>query len=398
MYPRSGGCLLTDKESRKHKQWKELSDFLNRWYSEPDLEALLVMYAAYTSHFYLRDKPIWMFLTGPSGAGKTEIAFRSLSYLDHVHTVSELTPNTFLSGLGPEYGLLPMLTRISNGNGVLTFPDLSVLIEKRHELLAEIISQMRRVADGQFEKFTGASEESLGWKGKVTAIAACTPELERKWSIFRSLGERFMSLNWNVGDVDKIMNLATKHVTKEEYIDNEFRKYTTAFVNREDFSSVGVESLVETMKKFQPLAKLIALVRTPVARETLGSKRSVVAVGTVESPTRIMKALANLARGSATLFGRKECIEADFSLSRRLAIDSIPNTKFKILKALMRSEDREIVLKDVVKKTGIPRTSAKRAIEDFQFLELVKFYKDEDNNILLRPTAELCSLWEGSGF
>lgn len=379
----------------KSRQWKNLSNFLDKWFHKPDLEALLVLMSAYAAHFYLKEKPIWMFLLGASGTGKTEIGIKALQYLPQSYLVTDITTNAFLSGFQEDNGLLPMLTRKHGGNGVLLFSDLSPFLEKRQEARAEIVGQLRRIADGSFEKVVGNRKKGLSWNGKITTIAACTNELENYWSVYRSLGERFLTLRWRSSEKRDIALSTIKHLGYEEFIANKFRSLVREFVNLEDFSRVPTDTLIQNIRKMEPLATLIARMRVQVHREVTGNRRVITHAGDEEAPTRIIKALANLARGSATLFGRADCIDEDYKLAVRLGIDSLPLRRYPMVKAVMdlwvitQLPIRSVDLQCLVKMT---KPNYIRVLEDLVHLELLYVQKDS-SELYIGPCEMLCELW-----
>jgi hypothetical protein len=64
--------------------------------------------------------------------------------------------------------------------------------------LATILSQMRRIYDGRLSKEFGTSEntEERTWEGRITFAVACTGAIDAHYSIFQTLGERFIMVRW----------------------------------------------------------------------------------------------------------------------------------------------------------------------------------------------------------
>ena len=57
---------------------------------------------------------------------------------------------------------------------------------------------MRRIYDGHLRKEYGTDEDRKEheWKGRITFAVATTDEVDRHYSVFQSLGERFVMIRW----------------------------------------------------------------------------------------------------------------------------------------------------------------------------------------------------------
>jgi hypothetical protein len=117
--------------------------------------------------------------------------------LPRVHFVDEVTPNTFLSGKLDEQGKprknsASLLHRIGN-DGVLVAADFSTFTSNP-KTLGTIMSQLRKIYDGNFTREFG-TEENLpdrSWTGRLTMFAGAVPDIDRHYSVFQGLGERFV--------------------------------------------------------------------------------------------------------------------------------------------------------------------------------------------------------------
>lgn len=398
-----GAKVHENRQQIKQQQWEALQAFIAKWWYKIDYQALLVILSAYTSHFYLKEPPVWLLVLGASGTGKSVIALGAVEALDNVIPISDITPNTFLSGFeGGGGGLLQILNKRQGGNGIFTVSDMSVITAKRPEVVGEILGQLRKIADGLHSKFVGNQEEPLVWKGKVTMIAAGTEEVEKHWAVYRSLGERFMNLEWKQDSsraAGKKMNaFATKQIGNEEHVKGMFRQLVREFVDSDNLSPVSTEELKKIVLRLEPLTRLIALLRITVKRESLGGKRSVIEVGKIEGVGRMTKVLANIVRGSATLFHRSEACMEDLKLAYRVGIDSVPKERLRILLVLDTLENRgvrEIGINKLSTVSGVPKTTLYRVLEDLKYIKLLKSQGEDDGEIdsicpkLTKDTKEL---------
>jgi hypothetical protein len=56
--------------------------------------------------------------------------------------------------------------------------------------LAIILSQLRRIYDGNFSREFGTEEnpEKRSWSGRLTVFAGAVPDIDRHYTLFQSLG------------------------------------------------------------------------------------------------------------------------------------------------------------------------------------------------------------------
>jgi len=135
--------------------------------------------------------PVWLLLVAPPSAGKTEMIM-SLSGLDFVYPISDLTVNTFASGqkkIGKETSLL-----LKINNGIMAFKDFTSVLSKNREARAEILKQLREIYDGEYVKRTGTGDD-ITWRGKVGVIAGCTEIVYRYLEDLSAMGDRFIMYN-----------------------------------------------------------------------------------------------------------------------------------------------------------------------------------------------------------
>ena len=379
---------MNDHYKVKQKQWKELRDFLASWWYNIDFQALLVILSTYVSHFYLKESPVWLLVLGASGTGKSAVAIRSVESLDCVYPLADVTPKTFLSGYAQSGGgLLERITREQGGNAVFSLSDMSMLTSKRPDTVGEILAILRKMYDGSYSKITGMQQEELNWEGKITCIAAGTFDVERHWAMHRSLGERFVQLAWKQGNTpeafERMAECTAKQIGNEEHIKANLKRLVREFVDRDNLVPVPTETLRKTILKLVPLTRLVSLLRTPIQRETLGSKRNVIEVTESEGTARVMKVFANIARGSATLFRREDVCKDDLKLAYRVGFDSVPRDRQKVvalLASLQARGKRYVGCTEISRRTRIPKTTLVRVIEDLHYLRVVKISTVDDVN------------------
>jgi hypothetical protein len=364
-----------EKAERAIAQWNRLRDFAEEWFFEPDMEVVEVAISVAMAHYFKNDKPIWLMILGPPGSGKTSIPLTCLEALPFSYSQDDLSSSTFLSGLAMgeknQFSLLHNIGTPSDRSGILLFPDFTTFMSKRAEEKEQVMGQLRRVYDGEFDRTIGNGR--LSWEGKVTIVAAATPQVESHWSSQRNLGERFMQVRWPRGNGIEQAKKAIKQVEHEVYIRTQLRELTREFIFPDntaplplamplDYESIGAVHLAE----------LVARLRVHVPRERDNRREIADAPPEAESPTRIIKAMGQLARARATAFHRPTVELSDFAVSRRLALDSIPPLRKKVVDVVA---EREIGQTDLLKAVGAPRTTTLRCAEDLEAIGCLESYE-----------------------
>lgn len=357
----------------------KLSSHLNHFYLPPDFQGVEIILAAYRAHFFRGTKPVWMWIVGPSGSGKTEIGIRVLEGLPAVFQIGDLTTKAFLTAKANQKGLLQRLPRMGDKHhGILTFKDFTTFLSKRPDDRAELVAQMREIADGYWSKHTGETSARM-WEGRVTVIAACTYELEFMWGTLRKMGERFISLHWrypedaNEGLGQKLM-LQMGH---EEEIAVTTKSLAAKWVGSPGFTDAPIIPIKMTHEVMK-MCRVACWMREPVHRNSHGQIDD---NGPREPITRLNKSIHSVIAGYAALYGRN-VIESDISIARRLAWDSTPTRKAKIVGFLRNGADCD--LRELRAATGLPKTSIHREIEELETIGILyKVVKDNETSVRL---------------
>jgi hypothetical protein len=350
-------------------QFASLNDALARSFYKPDFQAIRVMLGAAKSHYLGVGDPAWLFVVAPPGSGKTTMAIMGAAGLPEVQSLGSFTPSTFLSGFYSrrEPGLLEKLgpttekagTHTTAGNAILLVKDFTTVLSMRRETRAEILSQLREIHDGEFRKDFGTGETKV-WRGRITILAAVTPVIDRHYSIFTVLGERFLQLRWHRPDSLEAGRTAIQQQGKEGAIRNELRSAIKKLFDRSTTSPPTMTPKAEL--RMANLAEVIAIARTHVFRSSYGN-REIEYVPEPEANTRISKALAAIAKGIAALNQRTSVSEQDLQDAFRLGIDCIPENRRRLILAFARNLDFQQI--------PIPRTLQAREIEELTALGVI---------------------------
>ena len=252
----------------------------------------------------------------------------------------------------------------------------------RREKRAAILSQLREIHDGEFKRDFGTGETKT-WKGRVSVIAAVTPILERHYSIFSVLGERFMQVRWHRPDSAEAGEWAIGQQGAEETIREEIRgAIRDVFDSLNRRRSGRVPRLNDQQRtRIAAMAEVVALGRTHVFRNGYGN-REIEYVPEAEANTRISKALAAIAIGIAALHGREQVAEEDIQDALRVGLDSMPDARRRVLLTLRNDH--------TVADVPISRTVKTRTCEELEALEIL--IKEGDTWQLCIRIKELLSV------
>ena len=366
-----------------------VSEVLLRWFFAPDLQAIRVIMGVMKAHYLNIGDPAWLFLVAPPGTGKTTSGIMGIAKLPEVVSIGGFTANTFLSGFVgfKEPGLLEKVGKTKNNNGTFTTKGNAILLAKdfttvlsmRRETRAEILAQLREIHDGEFRRSFGTGETKV-WQGRVTIIAAVTPVIDRYYSIFTVLGERFLQLRWYRPASPEAGQRAIQQQGSESTIRKELRDSIEALF--EASGDVIPKMSPRAERRLASLAELIAIARTHVFRGSYGN-REIEYIPEPEANTRIAKGLAAAAKGIAALNGRRTIAEQDLQDAFRIAIDSMPANRRKILMPIISGRGTD--------DFGLPPTIAYREIEELRALGLItkKPYRLTENSAKLLEVADI---------
>ena len=334
----------------------ELIDVFARWLLIHDAAYLPILLGAILAHRFGGD-PVWLLIVAPPGGTKTE-PLRSLRGIPGFYALSELTPKTFVSGLEVPGGKDPsLLNRLQTE--ILVFKDFTTVLSMKRDKRSVILSHLREIHDGQFRRDFGTGVTKI-WNGRVSIVAAVTPALDRHYSIFSTLGERFMQVRWHRTDEQ-----AGEWAINQQGQGEEIRAALSRAVKGIfDASTNGVITLPPAMRtRVASLAEIVALARTHVGRNNYGN-REIEYLPEAEANTRLSQGLAAIAKGIAALNRRNEVAEADLRDAFRVGMDCISDARRQLLIAIIRGQD--------VEQIAVPRTVRDRQLEELEALGLVE--------------------------
>lgn len=327
-------------------------------FHEPDVEAARAFYAGLAAHDLL-GQPVWLMLVAPPGCGKTEL-INPMRGLPNVHLIDSVTPNTLISGRAPEpnrpRGKEGLLERIGE-RGIILVPDFSTILAKGREPRRDIFAQFRCIYDGKLRREFGIDGLKNEWRGRITLGAAVTPVFDRHSAAFGALGDRFLLVRWKrIGGVEagiKAMDQdqAAKDSAMQSAVHTLFEVMKSAPEPRLD---------AVRKRRIAAVGEIVALSRIAIERE---HNDELLYEPEAEGAARLSQQLCQLARGSARLDGRDAVNDDDLRIVHRVAWDTLPPLRAKVLRAVLSGKSP--------KALGIGDTTLWRVCGDLQHVRLL---------------------------
>lgn len=348
--------------------YRELLAVFQKWLALPsDLPVRFVLSSVIANR--LAGDPLWVFLVGPSGDGKTELV-NPLAGLDFVRPLDTLTVNTFLSGKQKKDPNASLLLRLPDG-AVLLMRDFTAILEIHREKRDEIFSQLRKIYDGHLTRATGEGGESaeLSWTGKIGLIACVTPAIEGYRAFATTLGERFLYFYLPTADRLTVAKAARRNRASLQKMRDELKQAVKRF-----FDGLRIPENVEVPEVIGDwicaVADFVSIARSGVERDWYSSSKEITEIPDPEVPTRLSQQLDLLTCAHAVLMGRARVEPEDLELTRDVALACIPSHRRLIIALLFKAET-ELTTTDVANAMSLPTQTARRYLEDLAALRLV---------------------------
>lgn len=364
-------------QTPQQQSLKAFRRLLERHFYKPDWQALRIVFSTMQAHYLNVGDPAWLFVIAPPGGGKTTTSIMGAADLREIVLLSDVTENTFLSGFygHKQPGLLEKLgetstvgnTQTTNGDAILLVKDFTTVLSMRREKRGAILSQLREIHDGMFKRDFGTGQTKI-WRGRATVVAAVTPIIDRHYSIFTSLGERFLQVRWHRPDSEEAGEWAIRQQGQEGEIRKRLCNAVSAIFKNALKESAPLSA--DMQKRIASLAEIVALSRTHVFRD--GYSREIEYIPEPEANTRIAKQLAAIARGAASISGHGSVTDEEFEDVRRVAFDCLTETRRRLFEAILRGENASNIFK--------VQAVRDRELQDLEALEVVKEVPQNTNS------------------
>jgi hypothetical protein len=360
---------------RPSAAWTAIENSLRLNFESPDIEAAKLLFAVVAAHRIVQYPPAWIMAIAPSGSMKTAL-LDTLQDLPGVHFVDEVTANTFISGYtGKENEGEKKKARTKKPRApasylhrlgqdpILIAADFSTVLAMDKRKRPVILAQLRRIYDGHFSREFGTGENlSEGtWKGRLTLLAGVTPEIDKHFTLFQSLGERFVRVRWpRAGGILAGLRAMRQESSLAIQLRAAVRNLLLPILSQRTIAAPEITRAFED--SLAHLGELVALARAQVSRTR--ERHDIDSEPEPEGNTRLPQQLAQIGRGWALIEGSAEVTEAGMRIIRRAALDCIPPVRRAALQAFTAGRSPYSI--------GLPPVLISRGVEDLQAVGLVQ--------------------------
>ena len=256
----------------------------------------------------------------------------------------------------------------------MVFKDWTNILSQNKDSRNEIMGQLREIYDGHMKKPFGNGKVAE-WKGKVGLIAGVTPAVDLAQQMHTALGERFINYRITMPDRKEAAWRAINNGSKQSEMRNTLRQSFYAFIKGIKIPEVIPELPHEVKGEIIHVANFATMARSGVIRD-FGMKKEVIFVPAAEMPTRSVQQFALL--GVAfTIINGGEHSEKDMNIIYRLALDSIPQTNYMVIKEMARGDERTTA--DIATALGYPTGPIRMYLENLALLKVCSRIKGEDS-------------------
>jgi hypothetical protein len=337
-------------------------------------------------------RPIWTMLVAPPSSGKTTVlnALVGLKVFNSdgeamqpIHSISDLTENSFASGMQRSEKETSLLHKIPHG-GVMVFKDFTSILSKRGEAKTVIMGQLREIYDGSYVKRTGTGED-IAWTGKIGAIAGVTEAIYQHLESMSVMGDRFMLYQIPQPDRKDMLRfklrqelLGITEATQMPYAQEIVHQYIQQAMRELEPTKIYLpESAQEDIIQ---VADFCTIVRSGIIVNDYTGK--IQFVPQPEMPARMFEQM--IALGSTLAFMRKmdnpklsneKALQpADFKVMYKIAFDSIPVTR-RIALHYLAKYSNGVAAGALAAKVNYPTDVVRTWLEQLNALGVVKRLK-----------------------
>jgi len=372
---------LTDKlYNQPAKTYQEVVSAFADLLEMPGTETIKVVLAALIANKMDSADPVWLFLVAPSSSAKTEFV-NALDKVPSTYMLSQLTPNTFLSGRKTKHetSLLLRLPR----QCTLLQKDFTTILTMRTEHRSEILGQLREIYDGKYVKETGEGR-TLHWEGKMGFISGVTLEIEKAIMENSKFGDRF--LYWRLPEVDE--KEAMKKVFSMLYSSNatrqEIQNTVVGFLEKIDVTSkINFDQNSEEIRNLQDVTIFTMKARCSIEKDY--RQKTILNIGSPEGSMRTFKQILTLAGALNLIDAANNNQKLNNVISKenleiliKIIFDAIPSRRFKVLKSLYNYRGISATTSDIGISCGFPTDTTRMILEELVCCGLAERKSKED--------------------
>ncbi len=275
--------------------------------------------------------PCWVFLIGPPSTGKSVfITALGDEPNDFSYPMTEFTAASLITGHNEGEDLMTKFDGM-----IVPVTDLTSILTSGEDERAKIFSKLRVMFDGKYQKAFGGEVAEKRLKVHCTILAGVTNEIERYRIVMAALGDRYFGVRVRI-DTKEASKKAqwVSDNEKEGEMTTELKLYTLSFIKQVWDSGIMEKVTISDKLKLdiRIISEFLGVMRTPVSLDFQGRTNY---TPEAEGPMRLTKQFSKLAKSLAALDGREEVNEDDINILKRVAIDSLPELRAKVISSLI---------------------------------------------------------------
>jgi len=328
----------------------DVHNVVKKWLYIPNLERVDIILATAISLHY-KGNPLWVFIVGNSGDGKTEI-IRALEGLPHTRKIDQLTANTLASGRNRKVGH-DLGAELQNTSTILIFSDLACLTSLNKDEKKKIWGQFRNLYDGEIYKDTGERTNIRYTNCHVVIIACTTSTIKDEFHIHQQLGTRefLYSTEANPEDDEHKMRRAIDNLNKQEEMRQELKQIIQGFITTHRFND-SIEISPDIMDYIIHSCLKLKLLRATGPTDWYSGELS--GDAECEIPTRLISQFATLYKSLKSL--DKKYPDTSFkNIVENIIKTSSQPVRYKLYNIFKKQPDEWLTIPQLQQKTRLGR-------------------------------------------
>lgn len=356
------------------KTFDEVLNVFKEWVkTDQDLEDALAICLAVCLANDVPGEPLWIYLVGPPGSGKTVILM-SLQDSDKVVYRSTLTPASLVSGfnVNPDPSLLPQL----DGKTAI-FKDGTELLALNADKRKEIYGVLRGAFDGRVNKSFG-NGVNRDYILHFNMLIGVTPAIHGDSQA--AMGERFLKyeIREEHGQAEVKMRRAIENIAHEQAMEKALGAACCGFLSSVTVDPTKLPEVPpEMVDRIIALALMVSMLRAQVEREQYG-ERDVKYRPSHEVGTRIAKQLTKLGQMLTFVYGDAEISPRIYDVLHQVARNTAIGYHLDLVQKLAEA-GAPLTRDEVCDRAGIPNSTGLKRLQDLELLKVVRRIKPEVN-------------------
>lgn len=346
--------------------------------------------------------PIWLFLVGPPGAGKSLILDSFNTARDYAVCMSKMTDTSLVSGWKADGEDVSMIPRLNEK--CLVIKDYTTIISLPAGTQEKLYGVLRDVYDGEFITKYGNTSEMTEYNNiNFSFIAGVTDAIHRNDRA--ELGERFLKVELLERDYDprELIHAAMTGTNLKHERAKVLRDSVHAYLTNPIDTSSLPEIPAWMGAKLVSLSQLLANIRTNVARS--GADRSLMYRPRPEVGSRPAAQLMRLAQCLCYVLGKDKADDEIYRLCHKVAMDTCIGLQQEVAEYLYKrtKSKKGITAGYIATKIRLSDSHTKRILEDMMEIGIVEndWVSNGSGNRgrqskVWRLTPELAELWAHS--